>query len=98
MASNSDDDEFNSSDGDFSVPGSRPEKSVILGEASVKSIVAHAEEDRILSKRRVENLTYHAREPTTQYMTELWKTRLQTFMKETLLLPYETTPFPTELS
>lgn len=49
-----------------SCPQTRPSKSRQIGKASLGTILAHAEEDRILSKRREKTSSYHAAAPTTQ--------------------------------
>lgn len=69
MAPTPEDEGFNSSD--VEILETSPSKSRQIGEASLDIILAHAKEDRILSKRREKTLSYHAVAPTTQQMVDL---------------------------
>lgn len=86
MAPTPEDEDFNSSD--VEIPETGPSKSRQIGKTSLDTILAHAEEDRILSKRQEKTLSYHAAAPTTQQVVDLWSVRLQSFMTNTLRLRY----------
>ncbi|KAH7161371.1 hypothetical protein EDB81DRAFT_924773 [Dactylonectria macrodidyma] len=62
------DEDFNSSD--VEILEISTSKSRQIGKASLEIILAHAEEDRILRKRREKTLSYYAPAPTTQQMVD----------------------------
>jgi hypothetical protein len=68
-----DEDDFDSSDIEFEPPS--PNAFINAGRASIATVVEHAGEDRLTSKKSCKQLAFVAASKKTEYMTHLWYAR-----------------------
>ena len=77
--------DIDSSDQDFDAP---PNSFAKAGQASIKSMIEHAKEDRLSSKRAAKELSDVRGSISTQYNKALWFQRFEAFRQHVLMTRY----------